>query len=95
MSDEELAERKKARDKKTRHWYDIPLDALLPEEKEEKQSPLLSFDEQMRLLKEKKNETKPLSKKEEEEGKLKYNETEAEEEIGADEIMMMDFLSAE
>jgi type IV secretion system protein VirD4 len=91
MSDEELAERKKARDKKTRHWYDIPLDALLPEEKEEKQSPLLSFDEQMRLLKEKKNETKPLSKKEE--GKLKYNETEAEEEIGADEIMMMDFLS--
>ncbi|MDR1362653.1 MAG: type IV secretory system conjugative DNA transfer family protein [Spirochaetaceae bacterium] len=87
MSDEEWEFEKKKRDKKTAHWYDIPPDALLPEEKEETQSAFMTFDEQMRLLKEGNKNQNDSAEAEDE--KLKYDEIETSEE---EEMIIMDTL---
>jgi type IV secretory pathway TraG/TraD family ATPase VirD4 len=84
MGDEEWGEKKKARDAKTKHWYDIGPEALLPEAKDEKQSNLMTFAEQMRLMMEgNKNQNKAPEKKDE---KTKTDEIETEEEMSDDEI---------
>jgi type IV secretion system protein VirD4 len=88
MGDEAWETKKKARDKKTKHWYDIPPEALLPEEKEEKLSLFMTFDEQMRRIKE---GNKNMSAEKEAVSTDKETETE-EELLVEEEIEMMDVL---
>jgi type IV secretion system protein VirD4 len=85
MDEEEWAEKKRERDKKTKHWYDVPPEALLPEEKEEKRSNLMTFAEQMRRMKEgNKNQNKAAEGKE---AKTKKYEIETEYEVSEEETI--------
>jgi type IV secretion system protein VirD4 len=88
MDDEAWEEKKNARDKKTKHWYDIPPEAFMPEEKDEKTSGLMTFEEQMKLMRkknEKQNVTPVEQVRQEEEKISKDNETESEGEISKEE----------